>query len=115
MSLKGFFGKLLNLARAVVEKVGFGNEDPESGAIVVEVRTSWRRIRCGDCHHKAMRLHGTEGKPRRWRQLGMAGHRIYLQCQVYRVFCQRCGVRTMDMPWARVGSVFTRAFENEVT
>ena len=115
MSLTAFFKKALNLARVVVERVGFNGEDPESAAIEVEVRTSWRRARCGDCHRKAMRLHGTEGKPRRWRQLGLVGHRIYLCCRVYRVFCHRCGVRTMDTPWARVGSLFTRAFENEVT
>jgi transposase len=115
MSLTGFFRKALNLARTLVENVGFSSEDPERQAIIIEVRTSWRWIRCGDCHRKAMRLHGTDGKTRRWRQLGLVGHRIYLHCRVYRVFCQRCGVRTMDTPWARVGSMFTRAFEDEVT
>ncbi len=114
MSLMGFFKKALNLARAVVEKVGFRSEDPAESVIEVEVRTSWRRVRCGDCHRKAMRLHGIEGKPRRWRQLGLVGHRIYLSGRVYRVFCHRCGVRTMATPWARVGSLFTRDFENEV-
>lgn len=115
MSLTGFFRKALSLARTVVERVVFSSADPESTAIEVEVRPSWRRVRCGDCHRKAVRLHGTEGKTRRWRQLGIAGHRTYLSCRVYRVLCHRCGVRTMDTPWARVGSVFTRAFEDEVT
>ncbi len=114
MSLGGFLTKVLNLTRAVVEKVWFSSEKPESGTIEVEVRTSWRRARCGNCHRRAMRLHGTEGKPRRWRHLGIVGHRVYISCRVYRVFCHRCGVRTMDTPWARVGSMFTRAFEDEV-
>lgn len=118
MSLRGFFKKAFHLARAVVEQVGFSSEDPEDAentAIEVQIRTSWRRARCGECHRKALRLHGIEGKPRRWRQLGLLGRRIYLFCQVYRVFCLRCGVRTMETPWARQGSLFTRTFEDEVT
>jgi len=44
----------------------------------------------------------------------MWGRRVIIKATVHRVLCRRCGVRTMDVPWARPGSVFTRAFENEV-
>jgi transposase len=44
----------------------------------------------------------------------MWGRRVIIKARVHRVLCRRCGVRTMDVPWARPGSVFTRAFENEV-
>jgi transposase len=117
MSPRGFFQKALGLVKSVVKSVGFGNETPEhpeNSTIEVEVRTAWRSLRCGECHRKAVRLHGTEGKLRTWRQLGIFGLRVHIRCHVYRVLCRRCGVRTMDTPWARTGSLFTRAFEDEV-
>jgi transposase len=44
----------------------------------------------------------------------MWGRRVIIKAMVHRVLCRGCGVRTMEVPWARPGSVFTRAFENEV-
>jgi len=37
-----------------------------------------------------------------------------LRCEVHRVLCRRCGVKTMQVPWARPGAVFSRCFEDEV-
>lgn len=37
-----------------------------------------------------------------------------LRSTVHRVVCERCGVRTSAVPWSRIGSVFTREFEDEV-
>jgi len=37
-----------------------------------------------------------------------------LRGEVRRVVCRSCGVRTMQVPWARTGSRFTRRFEDEV-
>jgi transposase len=104
------FRTILGFARAVIAKVTIEVDGP----IEVAARPSARRPRCGGCGKKAKRLHGTRGKAREWRHLGMWGRRVIIRAMVHRVLCRGCGVRTMEVPWARPGSVFTRAFENEV-
>jgi len=104
------FRTILGFARAVVERVAI----EAAGPIEVAARPTARRARCGECGRKGKRLHGTQGKAREWRHLGMWGRRVIIKATVHRVLCGRCGVRTMEVPWARPGSVFTRAFENEV-
>ena len=110
MRVRRLFRTILGFARAVVQMVTIEVEGP----IEVAARPSARRARCGGCGRKGKRLHGTQGKAREWRHLGMWGRRVIIKATVHRVLCRRCGVRTMEVPWARPGSVFTRAFENEV-
>lgn len=110
MRVTRLFRTILGFARVVVERVALESVGP----VEVAVRPSARRARCGQCGRPGKRLHGTQGKAREWRHLGMWGRRVLIQATVHRVLCGRCGVRTMDVPWARPGSVFTRAFENEV-
>jgi transposase len=111
--LTTFLRKILLLATTLVEGVQLEKVEGRQ-SIIVQVRARWRRVRCGGCGRKAPCLHGRRGKQRRWRHLGIFGQQVYLACQVFRVHCPRCGVKTMAVPWARTGSVFTRAFENEV-
>lgn len=113
MRLTTFLRRVLRLTRTIIEQVQLEklNEDQH---IVICARARWRRVRCGRCGGRAVRLHGLQGKSRRWRHLGMFGQQVYLTCRVFRVHCHRCGVKTMAVPWAQPGSVFTRVFENEV-
>jgi len=113
MGLKRFFSKFLGLANVVVEDVEWGAL-LFARQLTVKLRPAWRRPRCGTCGRKAKRLHGLVGKKRSWRHLGPFGVRLTLSCDVFRVLCRSCGVKTMSVPWARTGSVFTRAFEDEV-
>lgn len=113
MGLKGFLSKFLGIANAVVAGLDWGNS-LIARQLTIQVRPSWRKPRCGTCGRKGHRLHGLGGKVRQWRHLGPFGVRVILTCEVFRVFCRRCGVKTMQVPWARTGSVFTRAFEDEV-
>lgn len=109
MRLTALFKKLLRLTRPV-SKV-----DVEEDVIRVDVKAcSGRRLYCGECGKPARRKHGLTGKLRSWRHLSCLGYEIELRAKVYRVMCEQCGVRTMAVPWARTGSVFTRAFEDEV-
>lgn len=110
MRVRRLFRTILGFARAVVERVTIEVEGP----IEVAAKPSARRARCGGCGQRGKRLHGTQGKARAWRHLGMWGRRVIIKARVHRVLCRRCGVRTMEVPWARPGSVFTRALENEV-
>jgi transposase len=107
MRLRSFFRKIFALARTPRSIVVEGDR------IEVEIPTN-RVERCGECRRPARRRHGQQGKRRRWHHLSLYGYAVSFVCVMYRVFCRTCGVRTMHVPWARRGSVFTRQFENEV-
>jgi len=46
-----------------------------------------------------------------WRHLNFFQHEVYLHARVPRVQCQTCGVKRVNVPWARPGSGFTLLFE----
>lgn len=113
MRLTTFFKKVLNLT-STVKSVVVETDRNDKPVVVVEVKSQRRRPRCGSCHRKCYRRHGTEKKLRMWRHLGMFGVTVQLRAEVSRVVCEWCGVRTTEVPWSRTGSVFTRQFEDEV-
>ena len=113
MRLTTFLRRVLRLARTIIEEVDLDKLEGKQ-QVTIHVRPRQRRMRCGTCSRKAVRVHGLLGKVRRWRHLGMFGQQVHLTCRVFRVYCRKCGVKTMAVPWARAGSMFTRAFENEV-
>jgi transposase len=94
----------------VVEGVWIGNE----GEVVVAARPGWReRDRCGLCRRRAPGFDLGEGR-RRWRALDLGTTFAYVEAEAPRVRCRRHGVVVCAVPWARHGSRFTRAFEDEV-
>lgn len=113
MRLTTFLKKILGIANTVVETVDL-EEPPERARPVIRVRARRRKPRCGACGRKARRLHGTKGKERSWRHLGLLGCELRLSCTIHRILCPKCGVRTMEVPWARTASLFTRQFEDQV-
>jgi len=110
MRITTFFKKIIGLLSTIVESVSYDSNHQT----IIDVRPRWSKSRCGKCKRKADRLHGTKGKLRTWRHLGIWRTPVFLRCRIYRVLCRRCGVTTMAVPWARTGSIFTRAFEDEV-
>jgi transposase len=46
--------------------------------------------------------------------LAILSFRIFLESDLRRVRCRRCGVRSEQVVWARTGSLFTRDFEDQV-
>src|SRR5947209_6282760 len=111
--LTTFFKRVLNLT-SPIRAVAIENDGDDRPVVVIDVESRARRLRCGGCERKCHRKHGTEGKLRSWRHLGLFGIRVKLRAEVHRVICKRCGVRTSSVPWGRAGSVFTRHFEDEV-
>jgi transposase len=111
--LTSFFRRALNLT-SPVKSVAVETDSSGRPVVVVEVKSRSRRPRCGECDRKCRRRHGAGEKTRSWRHLGLFGIRVMLRSTVHRVVCQRCGVRTRAVPWSRIGSVFTREFEDEV-
>jgi transposase len=100
---------LLGLQRVVVEDVQIGSEDE----IVVAVRPVWRqRDRCGVCRRRSPGFDQGEGR-RRWRALDLGTTLAFVDAGAPRVTCRRHGVVVCAVPWARHGSRFTRAFEDQ--
>lgn len=99
---------MLGVERAVVEDVRV-----ELETIVVSVRPKAReRHRCGVCGRRCPREDAGEGR-RRWRALDLGTSLAYLEADAPRVCCKRHRVVVAAVPWARHGSRFTVAFEDQ--
>jgi transposase len=48
---------------------------------------------------------------RTWRHLNFFEHKCYLHAGLPRVDCSACGIKVVDVPWARLGSGFTLLFD----
>jgi len=64
---------------------------------------------CPECGASSLKAHDTREKT--WRHLNFFQHEAYLTAKVPRVKCKNCGIRLVDVPWARPGSGFTLLFE----
>ena len=82
------------------------------GGLVIQVRPRTRRSSCGRCGKRAPRY--DRAKVRRWRHHSLGDVRVWLQYAPWRVRCKTCGVRTERVSWARHGSGFSAAFEENV-
>src|SRR4051794_36651196 len=104
------WARLLGLRRAVVEDVRTGSE----GELIVSARAGWReRDRCGVCRRRSPGADQGAGR-RRWRALDVGTTLAYVESEAPRVSCRGHGVVVCAVPWARHGSRFTRAFEDQV-
>lgn len=96
--------KLLGIDHTRVIGIAF---EPE--ALILTVKATTRRPRCASCVQSCRRVH--DRRCRRWRHMDMAGMECWLEAEVRRVKCRRCGVTTELVPWAEHASGFTRDFE----
>lgn len=64
---------------------------------------------CPTCGREGCGAYDTERHE--WRHLNFFQHEAYLAARVPRVNCGDCGVKTVEVPWARSGSGFTLLFE----
>src|SRR5215469_16456299 len=67
------------------------------------------RFPCPDCGKADCPVHDTAKKT--WRHLNFFQHQAFLHARVARIDCPDCGVRLVNVPWARPGSGFTLLFE----
>ena len=67
------------------------------------------RFPCPDCAKADCPTHDTVMKT--WRHLDFFQHQAFLSARTPRIKCDSCGVRLVDVPWARPGSGFTLLFE----
>ncbi len=64
---------------------------------------------CPECGEDNVKAYDTEEKT--WRHLNFFQHETYLVARVPRIQCDKCGIRLIDVPWARSGSGFSLFFE----
>ena len=99
---------LLGVSRMFVCNVRLGES-----SLLVDVRPSWKRPRCGCCGRKAPG-YDRAAEPRRWQALAFGTVFVRLCYAIRRVHCRRCGVRVEEVPWADPNRRFTRRFEEMV-
>lgn len=66
-------------------------------------------FRCPECGRDGCKAYDTADKV--WRHLNFFEHKAYLHVRTPRVECALCGVKLVEVPWARHGSGFTLLFE----
>jgi transposase len=65
-------------------------------------------LQCPECG-SVCKVH--DRKERIWRHLDLCGDRTFIHAAIPRTDCPRCGVRQVQIPWAREGSRFSVKFE----
>jgi len=102
--------RVLGLVGVVLE----GMVEGPDGSLVAVVRTGRRqRQRCGICGRRCPLYDQGDGRRRR-RGLDLGYTRFWLEAAAPRVRCPVHGVVVSHVPWARHGSGFVRAFEDQV-
>ena len=67
------------------------------------------RFACPQCGAAGCPAYDSDEKT--WRHLNFFQHEAYLHARVPRVSCTGCGIKQVEVPWARVDSGFTLLFE----
>ena len=109
MRVATLFKRLLRLGRERVVQVSLV-EGGEEQVLVELARPARRRMRCPHCGFQTRATY--DRAVRSWRHLDVLRTRCLLRCEVRRIDCPDCGVVSEEIPWARPGSRFTRAFED---
>ena len=90
--------------------VADANFDAEKKRLDIEIDfKTGGRFPCPDCGKADCPVHDTVKKT--WRHLNFFQHQAFLHARVARIDCTDCGVRLVNVPWARPGSGFTLLFE----
>jgi transposase len=84
--------------------------DPKARRLDIEIDfPPGSRFACPACGAADCTAYDTERKT--WRHLDFFQHQAYLTARVPRVSCDKCGIKTVNVPWARPDSGFTLLFE----
>jgi len=101
------FNRILAVPGASVASVTFTPE-----GIVVGLRRRGSKHVC-QCGWKTRSVY--DRSVRRWRHIDLGSARCFLEAEIARVDCRRCGrVRTEEVPWARPGARHSRDLQDVV-
>ncbi len=108
MQTNELFRIALGLAEPwVVGKIEF-SEDRRRLALWLDF-PSGSRFACPECGREGCGVY--DSSERTWRHLNFFEHKTLLHARQPRVECPDHGVKTVEVPWARSGSGFTRLME----
>ena len=110
MRLAMVFKRLLRLARERVVAVELIERAGRQLLVVELALPKRRRAVCSGCGEQVAA--GYDRRVVTWRHLDVFRVQCILRCEIRRVCCPACGIRGEQVPWARAGSRFTRAFED---
>lgn len=111
MQSASVWARLLGLAKVIVESVEL---DEERGRLIARVRVHKRAaLRCSRCLTACPRYDRGTGR-RRWRHLDAGVLMVWIEAELPRVECRRCGVNVAHVPWARAGAGHTYEFDRQV-
>ncbi len=101
------FNKMLGVPGASVAAVSFGPD-----GVIVSLRCRRRRLTC-PCGWRTGAVY--DRSVRRWRHLDLGTSRCFLEAEIRRLECRRCGrVRTEVVPWARPGARHSKDLQDVV-
>lgn len=107
MSVTTAFNKLLAIPGAWAATVTFAAEGAWSVCAV------GGGGRCASAGWNGRAIY--DGSVRRWRHIGLAAWKLFLEAEIRRLYCRRCArVRTEAVDWARPAARHTRDFEDVV-
>lgn len=109
MRVSTAFSRLLRLEGVWVRGVRF-----EPDRVVVRVALRRRRLVCPGCSFSTPHRHDVRPVLSVWRHLDLGVWRLEIRAQLRRLSCPVHGVRTEGVPFARMGSDFTKDFERLV-
>lgn len=106
-SLNNHYSLLLGLKSPW--KVAKVNLEMERSRVVIDVSHGTGKVACPDCGELSAQR--DLAPIRSWRHLDTMNFETVIQARVPRCNCPRCGVKTVDIPWAGKHSRFTLMFE----
>jgi transposase len=103
---------LLQLALGLTSPWSVSRADFDAKAHRLDIQIDFApgsRFACPICGAADCPAYDTERKT--WRHLDFFQHQAYLTARVPRIRCDKCGVKTVNVPWSRPDSGFTLLFE----
>ncbi len=88
------------------------SSEPAQTTVTVALRR--RRLACADCPYSSRARYDTRTVDSGWRHLGLGRWRLVIRARLRRIVCPTHGVRTGQVPFARVGPGCTRDVEDLV-
>ncbi|QEG41371.1 ISL3 family transposase [Roseimaritima ulvae] len=81
----------------------------EANSVVIQLRHSGGKLCCPECQDECSRA--DTAPTRQWRHLDTMQFETIIEAAIPRSKCDRCGVKTIAVPWAAKHSRFTLMFE----